>query len=208
VRPRCESVGAIRVMPPDPRANPGAAAAGYGARLARQSSGSRSRGRTVPADCAGTAHSYRNTATAAAPSPRCRGPHARLQTTDGSYVGADNQVAQHPRSTSTFTRVLGHYVRERNVLSLPDAIRKMTSLAADSWDSMIADASSAARPPISRSSMPAACATRPRGRTRNRCRRASFMYIVNERVVLKNGQPTRATPGKVVKHQGKSAIVQ
>ena len=36
----------------------------------------------------------------------------------------------HPRSYGTFARVLGRYVRELKVLSLEDAIRKMTSFPA------------------------------------------------------------------------------
>jgi len=36
----------------------------------------------------------------------------------------------HPRSYGTFPRVLGHYVREKNILTLEEAIRKMTSLPA------------------------------------------------------------------------------
>lgn len=36
----------------------------------------------------------------------------------------------HPRSYGCFPRVLGHYVRERNVLTLEEAVRKMTSLPA------------------------------------------------------------------------------
>jgi N-acyl-D-aspartate/D-glutamate deacylase len=36
----------------------------------------------------------------------------------------------HPRWYGTFPRVLGVYVREKKVLTLPDAIRKMTSLPA------------------------------------------------------------------------------
>lgn len=36
----------------------------------------------------------------------------------------------HPRSYGTFARVLGRYVRERRVLSLEDAVRRMTSLPA------------------------------------------------------------------------------
>jgi dihydroorotase/N-acyl-D-amino-acid deacylase len=36
----------------------------------------------------------------------------------------------HPRGYGTFPRVLGVYARERGVLSLPDAVRKMTSLPA------------------------------------------------------------------------------
>jgi len=36
----------------------------------------------------------------------------------------------HPRSYGTFARVLGEYVRERKVLSLEEAVRKMTSFPA------------------------------------------------------------------------------
>lgn len=37
----------------------------------------------------------------------------------------------HPRTYGTFARVLGTYVRDRSVLSLPEAVRRMTSLPAD-----------------------------------------------------------------------------
>ncbi len=37
----------------------------------------------------------------------------------------------HPRGAGTFSRVLGHYVRERNALSLMDALAKMTLLPAE-----------------------------------------------------------------------------
>jgi N-acyl-D-aspartate/D-glutamate deacylase len=37
----------------------------------------------------------------------------------------------HPRSFGTFPRVLGVYVRERKLLTLEDAVRKMTSLSAE-----------------------------------------------------------------------------
>ena len=36
----------------------------------------------------------------------------------------------HPRGAGTFTRILGRYVREENLLSLEDAVHKMTGLAA------------------------------------------------------------------------------
>ena len=36
----------------------------------------------------------------------------------------------HPRTYGTFARVLGSYVRDRKILSLEEAIRKMTSLPA------------------------------------------------------------------------------
>jgi len=39
----------------------------------------------------------------------------------------------HPRMTGTFPRVLGRYVREEGVLSLEEAVRKMTSLPAQTF---------------------------------------------------------------------------
>ena len=39
----------------------------------------------------------------------------------------------HPRMTSTFPRILGRYVRERGVLALEEAVRKMTSLPAQTF---------------------------------------------------------------------------
>ena len=46
--------------------------------------------------------------------------------TDGIIMGG----RPHPRLYGSFPRVLGHYVRERGLLSLEEAIRKMTSLPA------------------------------------------------------------------------------
>jgi N-acyl-D-amino-acid deacylase len=50
-------------------------------------------------------------------------PHANI-CTDGQLDG------RHPRGFGTFPRVLGRYVRARNLMSLEEAIRKMTSLSA------------------------------------------------------------------------------
>ena len=46
-------------------------------------------------------------------------------------VSSDGGIgSRHPRGAGTYPRVLGHYVRELYWLSLPEAIRKMTSLPA------------------------------------------------------------------------------
>jgi len=53
--------------------------------------------------------------------------------TDSSAIKPEGELGAgqpHPRSYGTFPRILGHYVRDEHVLSLPEAIRKMTSLAA------------------------------------------------------------------------------
>ena len=39
----------------------------------------------------------------------------------------------HPRMSGTFPRILGRYVREQGVLTLEEAIRKMTSLSAQTF---------------------------------------------------------------------------
>ena len=48
--------------------------------------------------------------------------------TDGMYT--PGEVGNHPRSFSAFVRVLGRYVREKKIITLENAIRKMTSLPA------------------------------------------------------------------------------
>jgi N-acyl-D-amino-acid deacylase len=46
-------------------------------------------------------------------------------------VASDGGIdSQHPRGAGTFPRVLGRFVREKHWLTLPEAIRKMTSLPA------------------------------------------------------------------------------
>ncbi len=53
---------------------------------------------------------------------------------DAESVAAEGRVLEfglHPRSYGSFARVLGRYVRDLGVLSLPAAVRRMTSLPAD-----------------------------------------------------------------------------
>jgi N-acyl-D-amino-acid deacylase len=49
---------------------------------------------------------------------------------DGSAINLEAPGVPHPRSYSTNPRVLGHYVRDEKLLTLEDAVRKMTSLPA------------------------------------------------------------------------------
>ncbi len=53
---------------------------------------------------------------------------------DGSSLKPEGVLGQrkvHPRNYGTFPRVLGRYVREERVLSLVEAVKKMTSIAAE-----------------------------------------------------------------------------
>ncbi len=59
-------------------------------------------------------------------------PHCAIAS-DGSTLAVNGPLSggvPHPRSFGTFPRVLGHYVRERRLLSLSEAVRKMTGLPA------------------------------------------------------------------------------
>ena len=52
---------------------------------------------------------------------------------DGSSLSTEGLLSAghpHPRNFGTFPRILGHYVRDEKVLTLEDAVRKMTSLPA------------------------------------------------------------------------------
>ena len=54
-----------------------------------------------------------------------------------TMIASDGEIpvfgkeAPHPRSYATFSRVLAFYVREKHVLTLEDAVRKMSGMPAD-----------------------------------------------------------------------------
>jgi dihydroorotase len=59
-----------------------------------------------------------------------------------AMIASDGVIANgkgHPRGAGTFTRVLGHYVRERKALSLMDAVRKMSLEPARRLESIAPD---------------------------------------------------------------------
>lgn len=54
--------------------------------------------------------------------------------TDSGAQAEDGKLSEsksHPRAWGSFPRILGHFVRDEHLLTLEDAIRKMTSKAAD-----------------------------------------------------------------------------
>lgn len=57
---------------------------------------------------------------------------AKLMAWRHTNIGTDGALdGPHPRGYGTYPRVLGRYVRERDALSLPEAVLKATSLAAE-----------------------------------------------------------------------------
>lgn len=104
----------------------------------------------------------------------------------------------HPRSYGTFARVLGLYVREKRVLSLEDAVRKMTSLPAARFG--LQDRG------VLRPGMKADIVVFDPERVRDKATFANphqyaegvSYLIVNGAVVLDNGKMTEARPGQVL----------
>ncbi len=127
---------------------------------------------------------------------------------DGSALNMDpssrlSSGKPHPRSYGTFPRVLGRYVREQKVITLENAIRKMTSLAAQQMG--IHDRG------LLRKDMKADVVIVDEAKVIDK---ATFenphqygegidVVIVNGKVVLENGQHTGERPGVVIFGPGK-----
>ena len=124
-------------------------------------------------------------------------------------VGSDGglqtpgQGVPHPRSYGTFTRVLARYVRERGVLGFEDAVRKMTSLPAQTlrlkdrglvregmWaDLVLFD--------------PATCADAATFENPHQTSRGIRAVFVNGEIVWEDGHSTGKRPGRVLYGPGR-----
>ncbi len=124
---------------------------------------------------------------------------------DGTAIATEGPTAvgnPHPRYFGTFPRVLGRYVREEKVLTLEDAIRKMTSANAAKlhiWDrgllrpGMLADVTVFSAEKI----IDNATYDKPMQYA------SGVEYVlVNGRVVLDQGKHTGARPGGILYGQG------
>jgi N-acyl-D-amino-acid deacylase len=120
-------------------------------------------------------------------------------------TGPLRQGHPHPRSFGTFPRVLGVYVRERGLLRLEDAIRKMTALNAAKLGLMDRG--------LLRPGQFADITLFDPDRVIDRATYLEpFQYpegiptvIVNGQVVLDKGEPTSARPGRALRRPGSKA---
>jgi N-acyl-D-aspartate/D-glutamate deacylase len=123
---------------------------------------------------------------------------------DGSAYAIEGPLRRgkpHPRSFGTFPRVLGVYVRERRLLSLEDAVRKMTSLNAAKIG--------AGERGLVRAGCFADLTVFDPARVIDRATYLEpFQYaegiehvIVNGIVVLERGRHSGARPGRVLRHR-------
>ena len=124
---------------------------------------------------------------------------------DGSAFATEGLLRRgypHPRNFGTFPRVLGVYGRERGLLRLEDAIRKMTSLNA-------AKLGLRDRGLLHTGTFADITIFDPDRVIDRSTYEDPFQYaegvehvIVNGQVVLDHGKPTAARPGRALRHQG------
>lgn len=121
---------------------------------------------------------------------------------DGSALATEGPLRSgvpHPRSFGTFPRVLGRYVREEKVISLPVAIRKMTSLPA----SILGLADRGTIAPGKAADLvlfdPATVADRATFENPFQYPVGIDTVIVNGQVVLDEGKSTGVKPGRIFK---------
>ena len=119
---------------------------------------------------------------------------------DGSAINLNAPGVPHPRNYSTNVRVLGHYVRDLPVLTLEDAVRKMTSLPASILrlqdrgqlrPGLVAD--------IAVFDPAAVGETNSFERPKSYAKGVPYV-LVNGVAVIDKGEHTGARPGKAVRH--------
>jgi N-acyl-D-amino-acid deacylase len=114
--------------------------------------------------------------------------------TDGLFGGKP-----HPRVFATYPRVLETYVRERNLLTLEDAVRKMTALPARA---MGLTSKGVLRPGMDADLVvfdPQRVGTRATFERPRRYPTGIETVVVDGTVAVADGEPTGATPGRAVR---------
>ncbi len=124
---------------------------------------------------------------------------------DGTALAPEGILGRthpHPRSYGTFARVLGHYVRDQGVLTLPEAVRKITSLPASRLgldDRGVLESGRLADVVVFD---PEAITDTATFADPQRLATGVRWVVVNGEVVVAEGQHTGARPGRVLRGPG------
>jgi N-acyl-D-amino-acid deacylase len=132
------------------------------------------------------------------------GSDAASLATEGVFLKSN----PHPRAYGNFARLLGKYVREERALALPEAVRRLTALPAENLrlsrrgrllpgyfaDVVVFDA--------------AAIADRATYDQPHQYAVGIMHVFVNGTQVLRNGDPTGATPGRFIRGPGAAVKVR
>ena len=124
---------------------------------------------------------------------------------DASFMSAEGvflKTSTHPRAYGNFARLLGKYVRDEHVIPLEEAIRRLTSLPAENL--RIADRGRLAAGQFADVVVfdPKTIADRATYEKPHQYSVGVRDVWVNGTQVLKNGEHTGATPGRVVRGPG------
>lgn len=105
----------------------------------------------------------------------------------------------HPRAYGNFARLLGHYVRDLGVIPLQEAVRKLTALPAENLG--LADRGRLAPGYFADIAVfdPATIADHATYEDPHRYATGTLHVFVNGKQVLRDGEPTGALPGRVVR---------
>ena len=126
------------------------------------------------------------------------GSDAEAAVPEGVFLEASN----HPRAYGNFARLLALYVRDEGLISLQEAVRRLTSLPAENWrlrergalevgyhaDVVVFD--------------PAKIQDHATFEKPQQLATGVLHVLVNGTAVLRDGEPTGATPGQVVRGPG------
>ena len=133
-----------------------------------------------------------------------RHPLISIDTDSGARAedGPLSESKSHPRAWGTFARILGKYVREEKLLTLEEAVRKMTSrpaLRVGLLDRGILRPGMAADITIFD---PAQIADKATFEDPNHYSVGISYVFVNGRAVIRDGLPTEERPGQVLRGPG------
>jgi N-acyl-D-amino-acid deacylase len=131
--------------------------------------------------------------------PKC------MPASDGSALadyGELRRGSPHPRSYGTFARVLGKYVREMKVLTLEDAVRKMTSLPAERFGLSGRGRLAAGYFADVAVFDPSRVTDRATFEEPHRYADGFELVLVNGTVVFERGARTEELPGKILRARG------
>lgn len=122
-----------------------------------------------------------------------------MMTSSDGGLSTPGQGRPHPRNNGAFTRKLTHYVRDKAVISLEDAIRSMTTLPASTFglsDRGTLDAGAAADIVIFD---PSALRERATYADPHQMSEGMWLVLVNGQAVIQDGAFTGKRPGKVLR---------
>ena len=125
--------------------------------------------------------------------------HPQVSVATDAHVIKFGEAMPHPRNYGTYPRVLGRYVREKKILTLEEAVRKMTSLPADRMnlkDRGVLKKGMAADIVIFN---PDTVIDRAEWTSPHHYPEGIPHVIINGEAVIQNGDRTDAYPGKVIR---------